>query len=105
MTNTDTAAPAATAPLECATCHRTAYWCQGHPATAGGPTLAAGTATDRALERYTRKGGNRADGARIIADALAQGYGLAADLWYYGFTTRPAAEQAAADIAAEQAAR
>lgn len=58
-------------------------------------------ATDRAVARYVARGGAEDEGRYIIEQAIARDYGLAADLWRYGFTTAAHAERVAAEIIAE----
>lgn len=66
-------------------------------------TAALFPATTKALARYTKRGGNIDDGRRILAAAIATGREatLAADLWYYGFTTPASSQRVALEILAE----
>lgn len=57
--------------------------------------------TTTAIANYVARGGDEQTARQIISDAIARGYGLAADLWYYGFTTQAKAQRMADAIEAE----
>jgi len=63
--------------------------------------MSAETLLARALDRYVRRGGNRADGIERLADSLSLGNAgnIASALVYWGFATERGAEAIADAVA------